>query len=267
MRVALIQHDIVWEDPLANHARLAPRIASAAGSGAELVVLSEMFASGFSMATERIAEGVEGPTVSFLRAQASAHRIHVCGSVALREGGGLPGNELVLAGPDGAIQRYRKIHPFSYAGENDHYAAGDRIATWEIAGVRVTPFVCYDLRFADVFWVAGPATDAYVVVANWPASRQQHWRSLVVARAIENQAYVIAVNRVGAGGGLSYAGGSCVVGPMGAIEADADAAGGSGGSEITILAEIDPARVAAVRAEFPFLADRCTAGGPSDRPN
>jgi predicted amidohydrolase len=251
MRVAAVQHDIVWEDPPANHARLAPLIAAAAAGGASLVVLAEMFASGFTMATDRVAEGPDGPTIGFLREQAAGHHVAVCGSVAVRDGGASrPGNDFVLARPDGEIRRYRKIHPFSFAGEDQHYQAGERVSTWELAGVRVTPFVCYDLRFADGFWGAGPATDVYVVVANWPASRQHHWRSLVVARAIENQAYVVAVNRVGQGGGLSYVGGSCVVGPGGEVVADA------GADETTVFADVEPDRVAAVRAEFPFLADR-----------
>jgi predicted amidohydrolase len=260
----------VWEDPAANHLRLAPRIAAASAGGAELVVLSEMFASGFSMAADRIAERVDGPTVDFLREQSVGHGVAVCGSVALTDDGGPPGNDLVLATPDGQIRRYRKLHPFSYAGEHEHFRAGDQVVTWDLAGVRVTPFVCYDLRFSDVFWSAGPATDAFVVVANWPASRQHHWRTLVAARAIENQAYVIAVNRIGQGGGLTYAGGSCVVGPLGDLLADA------GEAETTVFADIEPGRVAAVRAEFPFLADRraepcaepsVVPSDPSDRPH
>jgi predicted amidohydrolase len=266
-----VQHDIVWEDPAANHARLAPRIAAAAAGGASLVVLAEMFATGFTMATDRVAEGLDGPTVGFLREQAARHGVAVCGSVALRDpGDSLPGNDFLLASPDGEIRRYRKIHPFSFAGEDQNFQAGDQVVTWDLGGdqtgVRVTPFVCYDLRFADVFWSAGPVTDAYVVVANWPASRQHHWRSLVVARAIENQAYVIAVNRVGQGGGLTYLGGSCVVGPGGEMVADA------GSDEATIFADVLPDRVAAVRAEFPFLADRrdeapAVTATSSDRPH
>jgi predicted amidohydrolase len=253
LRVAAVQHDIVWEQPDANFDALAPRIAAAAASGARLVVLSEMFATGFSMAADRIAEREGGPTASFLAEQARAHRVHVCGSVPERPLGGadaLPGNVFVLASPDGSTRRYRKLHPFSYAGEHEHYAAGDAVVTWDLEGVRVTPFVCYDLRFADEFWRAAGATDCYVVVANWPESRRAHWRTLLRARAIENQAYVVGVNRVGEGGGLTYAGDSAVIDPMGEVLAS------GAGAPTTLLADVDPAVVAKVRRELPFLPDR-----------
>src|SRR5207237_570429 len=128
------------------------------------------------------------------------------------------------------------------AGEHEHYAPGEKVITVEIDGVRVTPFVCYDLRFGDSFWNAADGTDVYVVVANWPASRRLHWQSLLVARAIENQAYVVGVNRVGNGGGLDYAGDSRIVDPMGEVLAAAAAI------ETVLVADIDPAVVKDVRA-------------------
>ena len=134
-----------------------------------------------------------------------------------------PFNRFVLAGPAGERYHYDKIHPFSYGHEDEHYAAGDGRVTVDVEGVRVTLFVCYDLRFADQWWAAARDTDCYVVVANWPAGRREHWRTLARARAIENQAYVVAANRVGSGGGLEYAGDSAVYGPFGeelAVAAD-----------------------------------------------
>ncbi len=252
MLVAAIQHDIVWEDPAANFARLAPRIAAAAGAGARLVALTEMYATGFSMATERTAEPIDGPSTEFLVAQAAATGAWVCGSVPALSGPGAdrPHNVLVLAAPDGTVHRYAKIHPFSYGGEDRHYAAGDRHVTALVEGVRVSLFVCYDLRFADEFWGLAADTDCYVVVANWPAARRTHWQALLQARAIENQAYVVGVNRVGEGGGLAYSGDSRIVDPLGELLAT----GAIG--ETTLLAEVDPARVAEVRATFPFLQDR-----------
>ena len=157
---------------------------------------------------------------------------------------------LADASPDGSTTRYAKIHPFSYAREHERYDAGDRHVTVEVEGVRVSLFVCYDLRFADEFWATATATDAYLVVANWPDKRRHHWQGLLVARAIENQAYVVGVNRVGSGDGHSYAGDSRIVDPMGEVLA------AGAGQETLLLAELDPARVRETREALPFMRDR-----------
>jgi predicted amidohydrolase len=167
------------------------------------------------------------------------------------ETGELPANTLVLASPGGDVYRYRKIHPFSYSGEHEHYRAGDTFVTVDVDGVRCSLFVCYDLRFADEFWAVAPSTDLYVVPANWPAKRRDHWRTLLRARAIENQAYVVGANRVGEGGGLEYVGDSAIIGPFGEELVD-----GADIGEAVLVAEVDTAHVAEVRARFPFLADR-----------
>jgi len=256
LRVAAVQHDIVWEDREATCARLVPRIADAAGAGAGLVVLSETYSTGFSTAIDVVAEDADGPSVTFLAEQALAHGIWVCGSVPERVPGATrPSNCLVVAGPAGERHRYRKIHPFTFAGEHEHYDAGHEHVTITVGDVRLSLFVCYDLRFADEFWALAPVTDAYVVVANWPAGRRTHWQTLLRARAIENQAYVVGVNRVGSGGGLDYAGDSAVIGPFGdeiAVAPDV----GSTGVETTLIADLDPAHVAETRARYPFLQDR-----------
>jgi len=251
VKVAAVQHDIVWEDRDANFARLAPMIAAAASAGARLVVLTEMFSTGFSMDVARVAEPMGGPSSSFLSAQAREHRVWVCGSLPERAvEGGRPFNQLVLAAPDGATDRYAKIHPFGYGAEPDHYAAGDAFLTVSVEGVRCTFFVCYDLRFADEFWPLAPATDCYVVVANWPRQRRAHWSALLAARAIENQAFVVGVNRVGTGDGLTYVGESVILDPLGELIS------AGGGDECTIVGDVDPDRVAAVREKYPFLRDR-----------
>jgi predicted amidohydrolase len=254
MRIAAIQHDIVWEDPAANFLRLAPMIAGAAANGARLVVLTEMYATGFSMDTERIAEAFDGPSAQFLAEQARANAVWVCGSVPeCQPGHERPSNCLVLAGPDGTVRRYCKIHPFSYSGEHERYDAGDQLVTVEVEGVRLSLFVCYDLRFADEFWAVARDTDCYVIPANWPEKRRAHWRTLLRARAIENLAYVVGVNRVGSGGGVDYVGDSAVIGPFGEELAHGETAG-----ETVMLADIDPDVVAKTRRHYPFLQDRRT---------
>ncbi|MDT4950982.1 MAG: hypothetical protein QOJ37_3577 [Pseudonocardiales bacterium] len=250
MKVAAIQHDIVWEDAAATHERVRPLIARAAGHGARLIALPEMFATGFSMQPDRIAEAEGGPTEKFLLEQSAEHGAYVVASVAQRGSDGRYRNNAVVARPDGTVERYAKIHPFSYAGEHERYAAGDRHLTVELDGLRVTLFVCYDLRFADEFWAVALDTDLYVVVANWPSVRHEHWRTLLRARAIENQAYVLGCNRVGEADKLSYRGDSAIIDPMGQTLAEASHA------EAVLSVEVDPAEVRRVRERFPFLADR-----------
>jgi predicted amidohydrolase len=251
MRIAAVQHDIVWEDRDANFERLAPQIRRAVGAGAELVLLTETFSTGFSM-TPGIGEAEGGPSARFLAGQAAEHGVWMAGTCPeIAPGEELPYNSFVLAGPDGTMHRYRKLHPFTHAGEHERFRAGEKPVTVEVGGLRITPFVCYDLRFADVFWKAAPETDVYLVPANWPSPRRQHWQTLLQARAIENQAYVVGCNRVGtAGDGTEHAGDSRIVSPMGELLATASAV------ETVVLADVDPAEVAATRDRLRFLPDR-----------
>jgi predicted amidohydrolase len=250
MKVAAVQHDIVWEDVAANHAHVLPMIEQAAASGARLAVLPEMFATGFSMRPERIAEDEGGPSERFLLEQAAAHGLYLIGTVAQRGADGRYRNNAIVAAPDGRVQRYAKIHPFSYAGEHEHYAAGDKPLTVEIDGLRVTVFVCYDLRFADEFWPLAPDTDLYVVPANWPQPREEHWRVLLRARSVENQAYVVGVNRVGIAKDLHYIGDSAVIDPLGRALVE-----GSVG-ETVLCADVDAQVVQQIRRDLPFQPDR-----------
>ena len=252
MMVAAIQHDITWEDRDANFAHLDGLIGDAVQQRARLVVLTEMFATGFSMDTERIAEPFDGPSALFLVEQARRRGVWICGSAPeVQPGDSKPSNTLILAAPDGAVTRYRKIHPFSYGGEHEKYAAGTERVTVDVEGVRCSLFVCYDLRFADEFWTVARDTDCYVVVANWPAARREHWRTLLQARAIENQAFVVGANRVGSGGGLDYVGDSAIVLPFGRrLEAS------EGQSEEILLHDVTADEVTETRSKYPFIADR-----------
>jgi predicted amidohydrolase len=251
MRIAAVQHDIVWEDREANFDRLAPQIRRAVGAGAELVLLTETFSTGFSM-TPGIGEPEGGPSSRFLAERAAEHGIWVGGTCPeIADGEQLPYNSFVLAAPDGTTRRYRKLHPFTHAGEHERFRAGTEPLTVEVGGLRVTPFICYDLRFADVFWRAAQETDVYLVPANWPSARRLHWQTLLRARAIENQAYVVGCNRVGtAGDGTEHVGDTRIVSPMGELLATA------AGGETIVLADVDAAEVTATRDRFRFLPDR-----------
>jgi len=270
MKIAAIQHDIVWEDGPATRSRLTPLIGQAAAGGAQLIVLTEMYATGFSMHPERIAEPPGGANEQFLISHAADHGVWLLGSIAqwATADPDTPGGEqenlraqnvAVLAGPDGQLHRYAKIHPFSYAGEHRHYRAGSEFLTVTVEDLRVSVFICYDLRFADEFWALASSTDLYVVVANWPEPRRENWRTLLRARPIENQAYLVGVNRVGIGYEIRYTGDSVILDPLGRPLAEASL------TETVLVCEVDPGEVKRVRDRFPFLADRRSAQLPVDR--
>lgn len=257
MKVGIVQHDIVWEDAAATREHVAPMIAKAAADGARLIVLSEMFATGFSMNRDRIAEDEGGPSEQFLLDRAAEHDAYLVASLAQRSADGRYYNNAIVAAPDGSVRRYPKIHPFTYAHEHEHYSAGSDFLTVTVDSLRMSVFVCYDLRFADEFWTLAPDTDLYVVPANWPEARREHWRVLLRARAIENQAYVVGVNRVGAGKSLVYTGDSAVIDPLGQTVAECPP------GESVVTADVDAATVSHTRSVLPFLPDRRTPGSSS----
>ncbi len=248
MRVAIVQMDLAWEDVSENHRRASRLAADAAARGARLAVFPEMFSTGFSMAADRIAQPEGGASETFLRETARDLGIWLLASVP-EAGRPRPRNVALLVSPGGAVTRYAKIHPFTFGGEDRHYAPGERVVTAAVEDLRVTPLICYDLRFPEPFRLAAGETDLFAVIANWPDSRREHWRALLRARAIENQAYVIGVNRAGEGGGLSYAGDSAAIDPMGETLAEA------GPGETVLVCDVDPETVTAIRGRFPALLD------------
>ncbi|MSQ02246.1 MAG: carbon-nitrogen family hydrolase [Myxococcales bacterium] len=250
MRVAAVQLDIAWEDAPVNFRRAEARIQEAAAAGAALVVLPELFACGFTMLSARVAEAPGGPTETFLADVSRGLGVHILAGVPLLRDAGLPRNCAVLVSPDGEVRRAGKLHAFSFADEDKHYTTGDEVHTWTVGGVRITPLVCYDLRFVEPFRLVAEDTDAFVVIANWPERRRAHWQTLLRARAIETQAYVVGVNRCGDGDGLHYAGDSALISPWGEVLA------GGAETEAVYVAEVDPAVVSAARASFPALRDR-----------
>lgn len=252
MRVACCQFDIAWQDKAANYGRVDVLVRAAGLEAGTLLLLPEMFATGFSMNAGAIAEAVDGPTATFVGSLARQHAIHVLAGVVIRpDDGTRPRNEALLFGPDGRLAcRYAKIHRFTFAGEDGHYGAGDRPVTCEVAGWRVQPAVCYDLRFPELF--RGPETrgaELICVIANWPAARESHWLALLRARAIENQAYVAAVNRCGRDPNVAYSGRSQIIDPRGEMLAD------GGGEEGVIRAELDLDALRDYRDRFPALND------------
>jgi predicted amidohydrolase len=249
-----LQLDIAWEDPPANFARADELAAQAVAAGARLLVLPEMFATGFSMDAERVAEQA-GAIRSYLADLAVRHGVWLIGGYAepghAEPGDPRPRNACALFDPAGAESLlYHKVHPFSLAGEDRHFAGGTRLPTADVEGVRVTPLICYDLRFPEPFRAAAAETDLFVVIASWPQARRGHWSTLLQARAIENQAFVLGVNRVGEGGGLAYSGDSALIDPLGEVIAAAAA------QPAVVRGDVSADVVAQARARFSFLADR-----------
>ena len=210
LRVTLLQTHLVWEDPEANRRALVRELQGLAGT-TDLIVLPEMFTTGFSMQPERMAEDAGGPTAAWLQTLAAELDAAVVGSVMTRAGG-RHYNRLLWATPQGPLQHYDKRHLFRMGGEDTHYAAGNELLLVEWRGFRIAPLICYDLRFP--VWSrrrSGYDYDLLIYVANWPAVRRHAWTTLLPARAIENQCYVAGVNRCGNDGvGVPYAGDSIV---------------------------------------------------------
>lgn len=249
MIVAALQPDVAWQDPPANFDRVERLAEGAAALGARLLALPEMFATGFTMDADRAAAQCE-QTAAFLASLARRHGAWVLGGLA-QAGPSRPHNSCLVYAPDGGeAGRYHKLHPFSPAGEDRHYAAGEALLHIQADGLRVTPLICYDLRFPEPFRIAASRTDLFVVIASWPATRASAWKCLLEARAIENQAYVLGVNRIGEGDGVLYVGDSALHDPLGRVLAR------SGDAPAVVAGPVDAELVARSRARFGFLADR-----------
>ena len=217
LRVTLVQTATRWHDPAANRALFTERLAALEAT--DLVVLPEMFSTGFTMASTEVAETMDGPTVAWLRERARDLDAGVCGSVVI-EDGGRHYNRFLLALPDGALHHYDKRHLFRMAGEHNRYAPGSKRVVVAWRDWRIKLEVCYDLRF-PVFCRNRGDYDLLLTVANWPAARASHWRTLLQARAIENLACVVGVNRIGRdANGLEYQGDSMAIDARGGIVAD-----------------------------------------------
>jgi predicted amidohydrolase len=259
MKVVLCQLELVWEDPEANYGKVRELLADRCDLEGSLIVLPEMLATGFSMDVAVVGAGEPGRTQGFLAQLARTHRATVLGGFGVPPsdrgagaGEGRGRNVALAVDPAGEeIAEYTKIHPFTHGGEGEHYEAGEAVVKFDWGNVSVCPLICYDLRFPEVFRAgAGLGAEIFCVIANWPIKRVGHWVTLLQARAIENQAYVVGVNRCGSDPSLTYPGRSLVVDPHGVIIADAS------DREMALACDLDPEVVRNWRREFPALADR-----------
>ena len=216
LTITLMQHELAWEDIESNLAGFTAKI-DAIDENTHLIVLPEMFTTGFSMNAANLAQDMKGSSVEWLREKSRQKNADIVGSIIVNDDGKFF-NRLVWAKPEGEIFTYDKKHLFRMAGEEKVYSSGYKNITVELRGWKIRPFICYDLRFP--VWTRNIANqyDAAIFIANWPERRSWHWRLLLQARAIENQCYVIGVNRVGTdGNGHSYSGDSSIIDSWGNI--------------------------------------------------
>ena len=245
MRVNILQHDIVWADPAKNRERLEKQLTEQ--PKADLYVLAEMFSTGFATEPEGIAER-DGGSLEWMKRMAKQLDAAIAGSVATEEDGCFY-NRFYFVKPDGSVTHYDKHHLFTYSGEDKRFKRGEERVIVEWRGVRFLLLVCYDLRFP--MWSRNRGDyDAMLYVASWPSSRVEAWKALLVARAIENQGFVIGVNRVGDDPKCQYQGGSAIIDPYGKTMANVpDFEAGYAAAEIN-MAELE-----SFRQKFPVLND------------
>jgi omega-amidase len=250
----IIQTDLTWEDRKRNLDNIAQKV-KAVKEKTEIVVLPEMFSTGFSMNPSLLAESMDGPTISWMKELAASQRIILTGSIIIKEHENFY-NRLIWMLPNGQYGLYDKRHRFAFAGEDEEYAAGSKRLIASVKGWKVNLMVCYDLRF-PVWSRQGttedlqPEYDVLVYVANWPEKRIHAWKTLLQARAIENQCYVIGVNRVGEDGKhIRYSGDSMVIDPLGEILYQKTA------EEDIHTITLEKEKLEDIRKKFPFLVDR-----------
>lgn len=247
MKITLVQTALHWEDIEANLKMFSQKLADLPPT--DLVILPEMFTTGFSMNAAALAESMEGQSIAWMKAEAARLKAVVTGSLIIKENGHYY-NRLIWMRPDASFEFYDKKHLFTMAKEEETYTAGAQKLIIEHMGFKICPLICYDLRFP--VWNRNKEDyDLALYVANWPDKRSYHWRSLLTARAIENQAYVVAVNRVGTDGkDFYYSGHSSLIDPAGEIlyqKAD---------EEDIVHFTISKSHLQEVREKLPFLKDR-----------
>ena len=251
MRIYCVQLDIIWEDKPANHDKVRRTLADAKPTPGSMILLPEMFSTGFSMNVATVTDHDSRLDQTFLAQIAREHRSFIVGGFVTTSSDGKGLNQSALFDPEGReLTRYTKLHTFTPGKETAHYRPGQDIKICEAGQFKTCPFICYDLRFPEIFRSAArKGAQLFVVIANWPSMREDHWVTLLRSRAIENQAYVVAANRCGNDPWLPYPGRSLIVDPHGVVLADA------GSSETVIFADLDVSAVESWRRDFPILRD------------
>jgi predicted amidohydrolase len=251
MNVVCLQLNCVWENKQANHNKVMELLNATRPKRDSLVIVPEMFASGFSMNVAAITDSATNESYNFLARTAKLYSIYLMAGIVTTDASGKGRNECVTFAPDGSeLSRYCKLHPFTLGGELDSYVKGTEVVTFQCQEFVVAPFICYDLRFPEAFRLATlRGANLITVMASWPNARHHHWVKLLHARAIENEAYVVGVNRCGWDPKLEHAGGSLIIDPQGNTLVEA------GSGECAISAELSLDDLLSYRERLPFLND------------
>lgn len=251
MKIGLGQLNIIRENITENKKQCEKMIAAAQQQQVDFILFPEMTLTGFSVQLDTYGETLENsPSIDFFQSQAKKYHISIGFGMIIKNGEKAE-NHCMIVGPDGTILAdYAKIHPFSYGTEAKFFTGGEKLVNCQIKNMTVSPLVCYDLRFPEIFQACSIQSSLITIIANWPAPRRGHWISLLKARAIENQCYIAGVNCCGTDGTSAFSGDSLIIDPYGEVIAHAKAA-----SEL-IVADIDETLVLQARTDFPFQADR-----------
>ncbi len=250
MKVYCVQTDTLWHDAAGNRERCGRMLREASPSAGSLVVLPETFASGFTADVEAATDAPLRQTAAWCERTANEFDCTLIAGLVETADDGRGANQALVCGPQGELGRYTKMHRFGLGGEREQYAPGTSVRVFDIGGARVCPLICYDLRFPETFRdAASLGVDVFAVIANWPAVREHHWHALLRARAVENQAFVIGVNRTGSDPNVAYAGGSVVYDPDGHAQLSLDERPGVASTTLDLGA------MRAYRKRLPFLDD------------
>jgi predicted amidohydrolase len=248
LRISLVQFEVVWENPLANKLKLESLLAPLKGQS-DLILLPEMFTTGFSMNVRELSESMEGDTVKWMRELANKSGSALAGSLVIEEDHHYY-NRYLFVTPSGEINYYDKKHLFSMGAENQYFNPGNKRVIVDYSGWRIALFVCYDLRF-PVWCRSIKDADLMLFTANWPDARKIVWQTLIKARAIENQLYVAGVNRIGKdGAGINYSGDSLIIDPKGNVLCDL-----AGPRELVATTTISLQELNGFRDKFPLFRD------------
>lgn len=250
IKVGLTQMDIVWEDKEQNQKTAERLMKQAVEQGVDLLVFPEMTLTGFTMNTECASEDMaHSASLAFFRKKSLELHLAVIFGLVIKEEGKCY-NRLVCVSEGEVCYTYDKIHPFSYGEESQHYIGGDKVSVGRMKEMNLSGFVCYDLRFPEIFQAVADRVEVIFVIANWPKERLLHWETLLPARAVENQCYVVGVNRTGSGNGEEYVPSSVAFSPLGERLTKA------GDTAELLIVELDVNQVKRVREQFPFRQDR-----------